>query len=81
LINFSIGLIELIAAAGLLFYEDHLERTTYVQILLWVLTFDSFLMHFPFSELDKNFEKEMSHFTHNIGIAGALLMAAGFRNQ
>ena len=74
------GIFEAVGAAGFLFYEAPALRQTYVGILLTCLAYDALIIHMPFSELDRSFEREMYHFTSDVAIAGALLMSGGFRD-
>ena len=80
LITFSIGLIQLIGAIGTLLVEESDNRLTFIQLLLLCLLFDSSILHMPFTELEREQERELMHFSCNIAIGGALLMAGGLRD-
>jgi hypothetical protein len=42
--------------------------------------YDAFLIHMPFSEVERQIEREIAHFIVDFALAGALLMGVGFRN-
>ena len=80
LIQFSVGAIEVSAAFSYLLLEDSRVRNRFITVLLLVLCYDTLLIHLPFTELARNYEKEMSHCVCNTLLAGSLLMVAGFRD-
>ncbi len=55
-------------------------KSDYAQLLLICLMYDAFLIHMPFSEVERQIEREIAHFIVDFALAGALLMGVGFRN-
>lgn len=77
----STGLIELISAVFIYFYDDKEDRQIYVGILTALLLLDAFIVHCPFTERWSNMGKELSHFSTNVGLAGGLWMIQGIRDD
>jgi hypothetical protein len=80
LLTFIVGSIEIVAAASFLFFEESSHRFNYALFMLGCLAYDALLIHLPFSEDEKSFGREMTHFTADLALAGAVLMAVGFRD-
>jgi hypothetical protein len=80
LITFTIGAIEIVSAACFLFFDDARQKLNYAVFMLGCLAYDALLIHLPFTEEHRSFEREMTHFTADVALAGAVLMAVGFRD-
>ena len=79
-INFMSGVILLVAACTLAFYQQRQARAWAVQVLLMWLCWDAMVLHQPISEQAKFYQAELSHFIADIALAGGLLMLIGFRH-
>ena len=79
LLIITIGLIELISGIMFFICEEEDSRKLYVYILTLLLAFDTFVVHYPFTERWAHMGKELAHFSTNIGLAGGLWMLLGFR--
>ena len=76
------GVVELFTAM-LLFTTDAAkvdQRQSLVRVLACLLAFDALVMHFPFSEVDRNFGKEVDHVCTDLALIGGLYMLAGYRD-
>ena len=71
------GVVQLLTALALFFAHDAKKKRQCTAILAYLLLFDAVVTHFPFSELHKNFGKEMSHVCADIAILGGLHMMVG----
>ena len=72
------------ASAALCYFtpaKDYDTRRYYTNILAFFLLFDAFVMHFPFSAVERDMGKEFSHFYSDFAILGGLLMLLGYRGS
>ena len=80
LLTFIVGAIEIVAAGCFLLFDDANQKMNYAIFMLGCLAYDALLIHLPFTEEHRSFEREMTHFTADLALAGAVLMAVGFRD-
>ena len=84
--NFMIpafGFVE-IAAAIILFKTPNRQfeaKQNCSRILAFFLLFDAMVVHFPFSELERDFAMEMNHFCSDLALLGGLVMLTGYRGD
>jgi hypothetical protein len=73
------GLIEFVAAVGLIFFDEREKRVKFLTLITVFTILDAFVLHNPFIEHGKNLHLETKHCLLSLTIASSLLMVAGFR--
>ena len=81
MLTFIVGAVEIVSASAFLFYDDASLKMKYGVFLLGCLAYDALLIHLPFTGDERTFGREMTHFTADVALAGAVFMAVGFRDQ
>ena len=61
--------------------KDYSTRLFYAHILACMLIFDAVVAHCPFTELERNYGKEVNHFSSDLALLGGLYMLAGYRED
>ena len=72
------GVVEIFTAILFYFSESIEQKRYYIRILACMLVFDACVTHFPMSELERNYGKEVSHVCSDLALLGGLYMLAGF---
>lgn len=79
LIIVGLGIVEFLAAVGLIFFEEREKRVKFIALIVALTLFDAFVMHNPFVEHGKPLHYETKHCLLSLTIASSLLMVGGYR--
>ena len=78
---YIIGLVEIGAAAALLYFEDKEKRLISIVLLIAYTLLDAFVIHFPLDDSPSRNSYEIRQMLLSLTITCSLIMVAGFRHN